>query len=224
MRAHDPHIERERAKYENPIPSRELILDLLNEVGVPMHPDDIALKLEIADTEQDGFVRRINAMERDGQVMRNRKGDICLIGKLDLITGKVQGHPDGFGFLVPDDGTADLFLGPKQMHRVLHGDRAVVREIGLDRKGRREASIVEVLEHANSKVVGRLFVEHGVFFVIAENKRISQDILVEPGYDKGAKAGQVVVVELVAQPSKNAEPVARVLEILGNYADPGMEI
>jgi ribonuclease R len=224
MRAHDPHIERERAKYENPIPSRELILDLLNEVGVPMHPDDIALKLEIADTEQDGFVRRINAMERDGQVMRNRKGDICLIGKLDLITGKVQGHPDGFGFLVPDDGTADLFLGPKQMHRVLHGDRAVVREIGLDRKGRREASIVEVLEHANSKVVGRLFVEHGVFFVIAENKRISQDILVEPGYDQGAKAGQVVVVELVAQPSKNAEPVARVLEILGNYADPGMEI
>jgi ribonuclease R len=224
MRAHDPHIERERAKYENPIPSRELILDLLNEVGVPMHPDDIALKLEIADTEQDGFIRRINAMERDGQVMRNRKGDICLIGKLDLITGKVQGHPDGFGFLVPDDGSADLFLGPKQMHRVLHGDRAVVREIGLDRKGRREASIVEVLEHANSKVVGRLFVEHGVFFVIAENKRISQDILVEPGYDKGAKAGQVVVVELVAQPSKNAEPVARVLEILGNYADPGMEI
>ncbi len=224
MRSHDPHIERERAKYDNPIPSRELILDLLNEIGVPMHPDDIASKLEIADAEQDGFVRRLNAMERDGQVMRNRKGDICLIGKLDLITGKVQGHPDGFGFLVPDDGSADLFLGPKQMHRVLHGDRAVVREIGLDRKGRREASIVEVLEHANSKVVGRLFVEHGVFFVIAENKRISQDILVEPGYDKGAKAGQVVVVELVAQPSKNAEPVARVLEILGNYADPGMEI
>jgi len=224
VRSLDPHIERERAKYENPIPSRELILEVLTEVGVPTHPDDIANKLEIADSEQDGFVRRLNAMERDGQVMRNRKGDICLVTKLDLIAGKVQGHPDGFGFLVPDNGSDDLFLGPKQMHRVLHGDRVVVREIGLDRKGRREAAIVEVLEHANSKVVGRLFVEHGVFFVIAENKRISQDILVEPGYDRGAKAGQVVVVELVAQPSKNAEPVARVLEILGNYADPGMEI
>jgi ribonuclease R len=156
--------------------------------------------------------------------MRNRRGDLCLIGKLDLITGRVQGHPDGFGFLVPDDKSDDLFLGPKQMHKALHGDRVVVREIGVDRKGRREGSIVEVLESVNTKVVGRLFVERGVFFVIAENKRISQDILIEPGYDNGAVGGQVVVVELVVQPSKNAEPLARVLEILGNYADPGMEI
>jgi ribonuclease R len=223
-RSSDPHFEREQAKYENPIPSRELILELLTDVGVPMSAEQIGEKLEIADTEQDGFIRRLNAMERDGQVMRNRKGDICLIGKLDLITGKVQGHPDGFGFLVPDNGSDDLFLGPKEMHKVLNGDRAVVREIGLDRKGRREASIVEVLERGNTKVVGRLFVEHGVYFVIAENKRISQDILVEPGYDKGAKAGQVVMVDLVVQPSKNSEPVARVREVLGNYADPGMEI
>jgi ribonuclease R len=223
-RSSDPHFEREQAKYENPIPSRELILELLTDVGVPMSADQIGEKLEIAESEQDGFIRRLNAMERDGQVMRNRKGDICLIGKLDLITGKVQGHPDGFGFLVPDDGSDDLFLGPKEMHKVLNGDRAVVREIGLDRKGRREASIVEVLERGNTKVVGRLFVEHGVYFVIAENKRISQDILVEPGYDKGAKAGQVVMVDLVVQPSKNSEPVARVREVLGNYADPGMEI
>jgi ribonuclease R len=223
-RSSDPHFEREQAKYENPIPSRELILELLTDVGVPMSADQIGEKLEIAETEQDGFIRRLNAMERDGQVMRNRKGDICLIGKLDLITGKVQGHPDGFGFLIPNDGSDDLFLGPKEMHKVLNGDRAVVREIGLDRKGRREASIVEVLERGNTKVVGRLFVEHGVYFVIAENKRISQDILVEPGYDKGAKAGQVVMVDLVVQPSKNSEPVARVREVLGNYADPGMEI
>lgn len=223
-RAHDPHLDREQRKYENPIPSRELILDVLTEAGVPMDAQSIAFKLEIEDAEQEGFVRRLNAMERDGQIMRNRRGDICLIDKLDLITGKVQGHPDGFGFLVPDDGSDDLFLGPKQMHKALHGDRVVVREIGVDRKGRREASIVEVLERANSKVVGRLFVERGVFFVIAENKRINQDILIEPGYDKGAVAGQVVVVELVVQPSKNSEPLARVVEILGNYADPGMEI
>ncbi len=223
-RAADPHRAREAEKYENPIASRELILDVLTEAGIPLDMATLASKLEIVDSEQDGFIRRLNAMERDGQVMRNRKGDICLIGKLDLITGKVQGHPDGFGFLVPDDGSDDLFLGPKQMHRVLHGDRAVVREIGLDRRGRREASIVEVIERGNTKVVGRLFVEHGVYFVIAENKRISQDILVEPGYDGGAKAGQVVMVDLVVQPSKNSEPVARVREVLGNYADPGMEI
>jgi len=223
-RAADPQLAREQATYENPIPSRELILEVLTEAGVPMDAASLSARLEIGPDEQDGFTRRINAMERDGQVMKNRRGDICLVGKLDLITGRVQGHPDGFGFLIPDDGSDDLFLGPKQMHKVLDRDRAVVREIGVDRKGRREATIVEVLERGNSKVVGRLFVEHGVLFVVAENKRINQDIVVEPGFDGGAKPGQVVTVELVAQPARNSEPVARVIEVLGNYADPGMEI
>jgi ribonuclease R len=215
---------REAEKYENPIPSRELIMDVLTQAGVPMMEDEIAAALEIRETELDGFIRRLNAMERDGQVMKNRRGAIGLSEKMDLIAGRVQGHPDGFGFLVPDDKSEDLFLGPKQMQKVLDGDRVLVREIGVDRRGRREASIIEVLEHKNTRVVGRLFEEHGVLFVVAENKRISQDILVEPGYDMKAEPGQVVMVELVAQPSRNSEPVARVIEVLGNYADPGMEI
>ena len=220
----DPHLAREQAKYENPIPSREMILDVLEGAGVPMNPTQLAAHLHINDTEMEGFQRRLSAMEREAQIMKNRHGDVCLVEKLDLIPGRVQGHADGFGFLIPDDGSDDLFLGPKQMQKVLDGDRAMVRAIGIDRRGRREASIVEVLERKNSKVVGRLFVEHNVLFVVAENKRINQDILVEPGFDGGAKAGQVVMVELVAQPARNSEPVARVIEVLGNYADPGMEI
>ncbi len=220
----DPHHAREQAKYENPIPSREMILEVLENVGVPMNPAQLAAHLHIDDAEMEGFQRRLGAMEREAQIMKNRHGDICLVEKLDLIPGRVQGHPDGFGFLIPDDGSDDLFLGPKQMQKVLDGDRAMVRAVGIDRRGRREASIVEVIERKNSKVVGRLFTEHNVLFVVAENKRISQDILVEPGFDGGAKPGQVVTVELVAQPAKNSEPVARVIEVLGNYADPGMEI
>ncbi len=223
-RSQDPHALREAEKYENPIPSRELILDVLTQAGVPMMEDEIAVALEIGEAELDGFTRRLNAMERDGQLLKNRRGAIGLAEKMDLIAGRVQGHPDGFGFLVPDDGSDDLFLGPKQMQRVLDGDRVLIRETGVDRRGRREASIIEVLEHKNTRVVGRLFVEHGVLFVVAENKRISQDLLVEPGHDLKAVPGQVVMVELVAQPSKNSEPVARVVEVLGNYADPGMEI
>ena len=223
-RASDPHASREAEKYENPIPSRELIIDVLTKTGVPMMEDEIAAALEISEDEIDGFTRRLNAMERDGQVMKNRRGAIGLSEKMDLIPGRVQGHPDGFGFLVPDDKSEDLFLGPKQMHKVLDGDRVLVRETGVDRRGRREASIIEVLEHKNTRVVGRLFEEHGVLFVVAENKRISQDILVEPGYDLKAAPGQVVMVELVAQPARNSEPIARVIEVLGNYADPGMEI
>ena len=220
----DPHLAREQAKYDNPVASRELILDVLEQAGVPMNAAQLAAQLHISESEMEGFTRRLAAMEREAQVMTNRHGDICLVGKLDLIAGRVQGHPDGFGFLVPDDGSDDLFLGPKQMQKVLDGDRAMVRAVGIDRRGRREASIIEVIERKNTKVVGRLFSEHNVLFVVAENKRISQDILIEPGYDKGAKAGQVVMVELVAQPAKNSEPVARVIEVLGNYADPGMEI
>ncbi|MBL8517699.1 MAG: ribonuclease R [Betaproteobacteria bacterium] len=201
-----------------------MILSLLEKVGIPVFEEDLARQLDITESEADSFTRRLNAMEREGQLIKNRKGALCLTEKLDLIKGRVQGHPDGFGFVVPDDGTDDLFLGPKQMHKVLHGDRVMVKEIGVDRKGRREASIVEVIEHVNERIVGRIFAEHGVLFLVAENKRINQDILIEPGFDGGAQPGQVVVGQLVAQPSKHSEPIARVIEVLGNYADPGMEI
>jgi ribonuclease R len=224
LRLSDPNLERERGRYNNPLPSREMILKVLEDEGVPVLEDDLVAKLDIAAEERESFTRRINAMEREGQLMRNRKGALCLLGKIDLITGKVQGHPDGFGFLIPDDGSPDLFLGPKQMHKALHGDRVMARESGVDRKGRREASIVEVIARANERIVGRLFEEHGILFLVAENKRINQDILVEPGYDGGAKPGQVVMGQIVVQPSKQSEPIARVIEILGNYADPGMEI
>ncbi len=224
LRATDPFLAREQGKYDNPLPSREMILSLLETAGIPVFEEELVQQLDITSEEADAFTRRLNAMEREGQLMRNRKGALCLIEKLDLIKGRVQGHADGFGFLVPDDGSDDLFLGPKQMHKVLHGDRVMAKEIGVDRKGRREGSIVEVIEHVNERIVGRIFAEHGVLFLVAENKRINQDILIEPGHDGGAEPGQVVVGQLVAQPSKNAEPIARIVEILGNYADPGMEI
>jgi ribonuclease R len=211
--------------YPTEIPSRERILEVLAEEGVPTTEERLAELLGIASPEErDGFQRRLRAMEREGQVVRNRRGAILVADKAGLIKGKVIGHADGFGFLRPEDGKDDLFLSPKEMHKVLHGDVVLGRVSGVDKRGRLEASISEVLERANQKVVGRLFVEHDVAFVIAENKRISQDILLMPDSLKGAKPGQVVVAEIVEQPSKNAEPIGRVVEILGNYADPGMEI
>ena len=132
--------------------------------------------------------------------MTNRKGELCVAAKLDLVTGTVQGHPDGFGFLVPDDGGADLFLAPEEMHKLLHGDRATARRIGTDRRGRPEGEIVDVLARANRTIVGRLYEERGIAFVVAENRRINQDLLVPPGERGNAKSGDVVVVEVVEQP------------------------
>ena len=224
IRELDPFLERERAQYEHPLPSREYILQLLAEKGVPLDEEELCGMLHIEPHEAELFTRRLRAMERDGQIMRNRKRAICVMDKLDLIKGKVQGHPDGFGFLIPDDGSADLVLSAKEMHKALHGDTVMARVSGMDRRGRREASIVEVLVHGTTRLVGRLFEEHGIQFVVAENRRISQDILVAPGENCGAQAGQVVMLELIQQPSKHAQPIGRIVEVLGNYADPGMEI
>jgi len=211
--------------YPTEIPSREAILEVLTDAGIPVSEDRIAELLEVQGAEErEGLARRVAAMEREGQVVRNRRGALLIADKAGLIKGKVIGHPDGFGFLKRDDGGEDLFLGPKQMNKVLHGDVVIARIIGVDRRGRPEGSIVDILERANTRVVGRVFIEHGVAFVNAENKRISQDILIAPDGLGGAKEGQVVVAELVAQPTKNSEPIGRIVEVLGNYADPGMEI
>ena len=220
----DPFHDRESSLYEHPIPSREYILQVLTERGVPMHAAELERALGIGAPERDAFTRRLGAMERDGEVIRNRRNAICVVDKLDLLRGRVQGHPDGFGFLVRDDGGPDLFLGPKEMSRVLHGDRVVARISGMDRRGRPEGKIVEVLSHGQERLVGRLRHEHGITFVVAEDKRISQDFLIPPGEERGAKPGAVVSVEVLAQPARHAQPVARVVEVLGTYADPGMEI
>ncbi len=224
VRELDPFLERERAQYEHPLPSREYVLQILEERGAPIAEEELCSLLHIEEQESELFTRRLRAMQRDGQIMRNRKGALCVVDKLDLVKGKVQGHPDGFGFVIPEDASADLTLSAKEMHKVLHGDTVMVRVAGMDRRGRREAKIVEVLEHANNRVVGRLHEDHGILFVVAENRRISQDILVAPGGAGGAKSGQVVVLEILQQPSKHAQPIGRIVEILGNYADSGMEI
>jgi ribonuclease R len=143
---------------------------------------------------------------------------------LGKFTGRVEGHADGHGFLAPDGGEPRIFLSAAEMRQVMHGDRAIVRVTGIDHRERPAGEILEVLTRANRRIVGRLHSEHGVLFLVPEDRRIAQDILVPPADAGRAKAGQVVTVELVTQPSKNAQPIGRVAEVLGNYADPGMEI
>ena len=207
------------------VPDRERILEFLRERGAPMRADDLATSLGVRGAaEREAFAGRLAAMERDGQLMTNRKGELCVVAKLDLVTGTVQGHPDGFGFLIPDAGGPDLFLAPSEMHKALHGDRATARQIGVDRRGRPEGTIVDVLARANREVVGRLYEDRGIWFLVAENKRINQDILVPPDLRGKAAPGQVVVAELIEQPSTHREPLAKIVQVLGNYADPGMEI
>lgn len=224
LRNTDPYFKQEKDRYGHPLPSREFILQILKEQGIPITEQALQILLEITKEEKKIFSRRLSSMMREGQIMRNCKGDIYVVEKLNLIKGKVHGHADGFGFLLPDDGSPDIFLNSKEMHQVLHGDSIMVHEIGIDRRGRKEGVIVEVLEHAISLLVGRLHVEYGILFVVAENKRISQDILIPKEESINAKEGQVVTVEIIQQPGKNTQPIGRIIEILGDYTAPGMEV
>ena len=217
--------EREAKKYRNPIASRELILEVLHNEGVPLTKEEIAEKLGLRTEESlEALRRRLRAMERDGQVLMNRKGCYCIINSKDLIPGRVIGHPDGFGFVKPDDGSEDLFVSPRQMRALLHGDRAVVRVRGVDRRGRKEAALVTILERNTHRVVGRLHVDSGVNFVVPDNKRIAQDILIADSQLGEASDSQIVIVEILEQPSKRKQPIGKIVEIIGEHMAPGLEI
>lgn len=221
----DPFADREASNYENPIPSREFIMHYLEELGKPASKEHIirAFKLKTED-EKEALRRRLLAMMRDGQLMCNRRGNYGLVDKMDLIRGRVIGHPDGFGFVVPDTDGKDLFLSERQMRQVFHGDRVLVRERSVDRRGRREAVIVEVLERNTERIVGRLINEGGMLFVIPDNKHISQDILIPPNQRNGAKDGQIVVVEIITPPTMRTQAIGKIAEVLGEHMAPGMEI
>ena len=140
------------------------------------------------------------------------------------IEGTVQGHRDGHGFVLRDDGEGDIFLPPNEMRAVLHKDQVRVRIVGQDRRGRPEGHVLEIVERPTKTLIGRLLQESGVWLVAPEDKRYGQDVLV-PGTGIGtAKAGQVVVVELTEAPALFGQPVGRVIEVLGEVDDPGMEI
>ncbi|MDM3871375.1 ribonuclease R [Porticoccus sp. W117] len=221
----DPHAAREAQRYANPIPSREFILDFLRDSIGPMTHSELCKALKLRDEEAvEALRRRLIAMCRDGQLVSNRRDAFGPLDKMNLVRGRVIGHPEGFGFVKPDAGGDDLFLSSRQMRRVMDGDRVLVRAAGRDRRGRVEASIVEVVERGNSQLVGRLFSESGVFFVRPENPRVPQDILVPPKDIANAEEGQVVVVDIVTPPDRHTMPTGKITEVLGSHLDPGMEI
>ena len=205
----DPFASREAANYDRPVPSREFVLDYLRESAGPVTHEEICVALNLNDEEQvEAMRRRLRAMERDGQVARNRRGGYGTLDKLNLVKGRVIGHPEGYGFVHPVDSDGqDIYLSSSQMRRVFDGDIVLVRIAGWDRRGRPEGSLVDVVERNTVQIVGRYFRESGINFVRADNPRISQDILVPADRQAEAKTGQIVVVDIIEPPSRNSLPV-----------------
>ncbi|MDL3984521.1 ribonuclease R [Shewanella xiamenensis] len=221
----DPHFEREQDKYENPIPSREYIIEYLRSQKSPITRDSIAAALQIHDEEQlEALRRRLRAMERDGELVFTRGQSYGLPEKMDLIPGIVLGHREGYGFFKPDEGGDDLFISNRDMLMYFHGDKVLAQKAGMDRKGRREARIVRLIQPRSAAIVGRFHVDSGMAFVIADDKRITQEILIASEDRNGARQGDVVVVELTRRPGRFVKAAGKVTEVLGKQMAPGMEI
>ncbi|WP_136249245.1 ribonuclease R [Halomonas borealis] len=223
----DLHASREAHKYDKPAPSREYLLARLEACGKPVTHEAMSEMLGLEDEDlQEAVRRRLSAMERDGQVLRNRRGAYALIDKLDLIKGRVLGHRDGIGFLLRDDGKKpDLVLPPRQMRRVFHNDHVLVRVSGRDRRGREEGTIAEVLARNTQHIVG-VYRENTPEFgvLIPENPRIAQEVIIPHNANGGARDGQVISARIVKQPATRVQPVGEVTEVMGERMDPGMEI
>ncbi|MCP1772119.1 ribonuclease R [Neisseria perflava] len=228
LREKDPYLEREKKRYESPLPSREWVIQLLEERGVPQKIETLARDLSITEDEYEFFERRLKAMARDGQVLINRRGAVCAADKLALVKCRVEAHKDGFGFAVPLEptGEGDFVLYEKQMRGVMHGDIVTVRPAGIDRRGRREGTVLDIVERAQTQVVGRFYVQYGVAILEAEDKRLMQSIVLEPDSVAAFKPseGQVAVAEIETYPELKRPAVAKIIEVLGDYADSGMEI
>ena len=221
----DPQAEREAQKYDQPIASRELILNVMAERDVPMRFTELADELSIHnDSDLFSLQKRVKAMQRDGQLISGRRGALGLPKKMDLVKCKIIGHRDGYGFASPTEGGDDFFLSSRQMYSVFDGDEVLIAQSGQDDKGRPEGQIVEVLTRAHTHIVGRYMEEGGIGYLLPHNRRISNHVLIPPKSKHGAKTGQLVSVKLTDYPTEVLGAKGEVEEILGDHLDPGLEI
>ncbi len=221
------HRKRSAPEYEHHIPERREVLEFLRTVNKPRNLKHIAAALGVDSTaRQAALKKRLNAMVRDGEIIKNRKEGFGLTEKMDLIVGEVIGHTDGYGFLRPDHGPPDLFLSAREMQVLMHGDRVAVRISGIGRRNQPEGAVVEILERANRKVVGRYFREGQLGFVAPDNKRLHQDVLIPAGDEGKAKSGQYVVADITRYPDRHTQPVGKITEILrqDTYVEMATEI
>lgn len=225
--AKDPFAAREAEKYDNPIPSREFILSLLEKHG-PQNYKKLFELLKLTEDQEEALRRRLRAMERDGQAVKNKRGAYAPLKDGGLLKGRFSSHRDGFGFVIlhQDDGKGDIYIAYRDAQSVFHDDEVLVRITSIAPNGKREGTIVDVLERNTHKIVGRYFDENQVAVVEPAGKRVRKPILISKSnaLTRKIKSGQFVVVNITQQPTKHTQALGEVVEILGEHMAPGMEI
>ena len=220
---HDPHAEREAAKYDKPIASRELILELLEQHNTPLSAQKIAELLNMQEEQLIALQRRLFAMHREGQLIKNRKSAFSIPDRSALLKGTVLAHRDGYGFLQVSEGD-DLYLSQREMRKVFNGDVALAAITHIKANGKKEAEIVEVVERHTEQIVGKLLIDGEKMRVIPQSPKINHSIFIEQEHTISAAHEQLVIVDITRQPDAYRAPKGIIVDVLGDELDPGMEI
>ena len=214
---------RRKKSYKHPIPDRNAVLDYLTDKGRPARVGDMLEDFGLRGQRmRNQLVERLDGMVRAGQLIENRRGVYCLVEKLDLVTGTVSGHRDGFGFVVPDGGGDDVYLSAREMRALFDGDRVAVRVVGRDRRGKPEGSVAEILDRGVSEVAGQYIRERGVGIVVPDNARLSHRILIAKGETGGARAGDIVVAGILDYPTQVEQATGRITRVIGKPDEKGI--
>jgi ribonuclease R len=210
--------------YKHPIPSPNQLIDFLTEAGRPQKADAILKAFNLKGQRMRSLlVDKLHAMVRTGRILENRRGEYLLTSKLDLVTGTVSGHRDGFGFVIRDDGeTDDVYLSAREMRPLFNGDRVAIRIVGTDRRGRAEGELVDVLERGTREVAGQFIRERGIGLVIPDNPKLAHRILVPRSESGGAKPGQIVVAEILDYPTHVEQATGRIIDVIGASDEKGI--
>jgi len=221
----DPNYSKEKEKYENPVASREFLLETLANAATALSFLEICEIVNANDEDSRiGIQRRLRAMEREGQVKFTREKKYEVQKQSELVSGRVIGHRDGFGFLKHSATEKDYFIHQAQMQTLLHDDLVEGTISGTDRRGRTEFRANRVIEPRQEPIVGRYYTEQGLGLVIPDDNRLSHEIIIPKEHTNGARQGCVVVVEIVQRPNRKTNAVGKITEVLGEHMAPGMEI
>ncbi|WP_440903335.1 ribonuclease R [Catenovulum sp. SX2] len=203
----------------------EKVCQFVSEQSQPISYVELCNQFNINDKDaQHELTACLKALEAEGRVIIDKQQNYATAEVLGLVVGRVVGHKDGFGFVSLPKGQKDLYLAQGQMATVLHGDLVLAKALGSDNRGRKEGRVVRVLQPRNESIVGRIFIEHGIAYVMPDDSRISQEIIVANEHKNGARSGQMVVVTLLTRPNKKMNATGKITEVLGEHMAPGMEI
>ena len=207
-----------------PVSSRMQLLEFLAHRNQPASLNAICKHFEVyGDDDINALKGRLDRLGKYGNVLIDRKKRYGLPEKMDMIVGRVVGHPKGFGFVIPDQGGEDLYLHHNQMRKVLHGDRVLARTRSIDNRGRKEGVVVEVLVDQSREIIGHFHLESGVGFVEPDDSRYARDISIPAGGFNSARDGDIVVTRIVKHPIEHRHTVGEIIEVVGRSLSPGME-